>query len=269
MGIGDQIIATGLAKGAAAKGHRIAFGDGQTIIWDHRSAEIFRDNPNVAPPGAERSEGLRWVPHYRGHRLYNRDDKANQRWIWNYEFKAIPGEIYFRHEELEAAKIAGREQSFVVIEPNVPAWKSVSPNKQWPVKRFEQLAAALRNRGIMVRQFLYAGVKHRLAHANLFPVLNFRHALAALQRAKLVVTGEGGLHHGAAAVGTPAVVLFGGFIPPAVTGYDTHINLAHGEACGKYVPCEHCRQAMEAISFEQVMDAVERLLAQPEQKPAV
>jgi ADP-heptose:LPS heptosyltransferase len=112
----------------------------------------------------------------------------------------------------------------------------------------------------MVRQFIYGGARHRLHEANPLPVQNFRHALSMMRRAKLIVTSEGGLHHGAAAMGVPAVVIFGGFIPPQVTGYDMHINLAHGEACGRYTPCQHCKEAMEAISFEQVLGAVERLL---------
>jgi hypothetical protein len=65
------------------------------------------------------------------------------------------------------------------------------------------------------------------------------------------------MHHGAAAVGTPAVVIFGGFIPPAVVGYDMHVNLTGGaEACGSLNKCLHCRAAMEKISVEEVYQAV-------------
>jgi len=57
------------------------------------------------------------------------------------------------------------------------------------------------------------------------------------------------------------VVLFGGFIPPSVTGYAAHANLTGGaEACGSLKPCPHCRKAMEAISVEEVVEeALERL----------
>jgi hypothetical protein len=44
---------------------------------------------------------------------------------------------------------------------------------------------------------------------------------------------EGGMHHAAAAVGVPAVVLFGGFIPPEIMGYKGQISLTGGAtACG-------------------------------------
>jgi ADP-heptose:LPS heptosyltransferase len=85
---------------------------------------------------------------------------------------------------------------------------------------------------------------------------SFRDVLAVLANASLYIGGEGGLHHGAAAVSIPAVVIFGGFIPPSVTGYATHANLTGGaEACGSLKPCAHCRKAMAAISIDDVYGA--------------
>jgi hypothetical protein len=75
--------------GAAARGKRIAFGDGKKILWDHHSELIFRGNPNVAPPGSEGSPDLEWIPFYRGNRLYNR--QAGDRWIWNQVVQRHPG----------------------------------------------------------------------------------------------------------------------------------------------------------------------------------
>jgi hypothetical protein len=76
-----------------------------------------------------------------------------------------------------------------------------------------------------------------------------------MSRAALYIGGEGGLHHGAAAVGVGGVVLFGGFIPPEVTGYATHANLTGGaEACGSLDPCRHCAAAMQAIGVDEVLE---------------
>jgi len=50
-----------------------------------------------------------------------------------------------------------------------------------------------------------------------------------------------------------AIVLFGGFVPPAVTGYPMHRNLTGGaEACGSFNRCDHCLAAMRAISVDEV-----------------
>lgn len=260
MGAGDNLMGSGMARGAAVRGQRIAFGNGREIIWDHHSAMVFRNNPNVAPPGSERATDLEWLPFYKGHRLYNR--REGNRWIWNYEFRAVPGEMFFSDEELEfAAKLA---PGFILIEPNVPQFKSVAVNKTWPLDRYQRVAADFMRSGRAVRQFHYPGGQ-RLMNVPGIKAPSFRHALAALARAAVYVGPEGGLHHGAAAVGIPAVVLFGGFIPPAVTGYAMHANLTGGAAaCGSLKRCRHCLEAMKAISVSEVEDACRRYLQPPQ-----
>lgn len=257
MGIGDNLMASGMARGAAARGKRIAFGNGLKILWDQHSEIIFRGNPNVAAPGTERAIPVEWIPFYKGHRIYNRSDAG--RWVWNYDFKAIAGEVFLAAHERKFAESIG--QGYVVIEPNVPAFKTVAPNKQWPVARYELAAKKLRASGFDIVQMVNPGTSTRLSSARSVSTPDFRRALAVLARAALYVGPEGGLHHGAAAVGIPAVVLFGGFVPPEVTGYDTHTNLTGGsEACGSLTACEHCRKAMETISVAEVAAAARRHL---------
>jgi len=242
MGIGDEIMATGMARGAAARGVRIAFGDGHRIIRGPWCEQAFRGNPNIAHATGGTIE---WVKYYKGHRIYNRPGAG--RWIWNYDFKTTPGEFYFDAGE----RALMMERCGVLIEPNVPWQKSVAPNKDWGLARYQRLADMLRAAGIPVLQFSYG--RDRLDGVEIINVASFREAAAALAGMTLAVVPEGGLHHAAAAVGTPAVVIFGGFIPPAVTGYASHINLAAGgEACGSWSRCDHCRRALGSITVEQV-----------------
>ena len=258
MGFGDALMASGLARGAAARGKRIAFGDGARIIWSAWEREILRLNPNVAPPGAEGAPDLEWIAHYKGHRLYNRP--TPERWIWNYDFRPVPGEVFFDDQELSFGRACGG--GYVVIEPDVPL-KDVADNKRWHKARFVEVAARLLATGREVVQFSRDGSGSPLVPGvRIIVTPTFRHALAALSRAALYIGPEGGLHHGAAAMGVPAVVLFGGFIPPEVTGYAGHTNLfTGGTACGARRPCAHCREAMDAITPQMVVDAAERILA--------
>ena len=58
----------------------------------------------------------------------------------------------------------------------------------------------------------------------------------------------------------PAVVIFGGFVPPIVTGYETHANLTGGaDACGSLFPCKHCLEALDAITVEEVLEGLTEL----------
>lgn len=257
IGIGDNLMASGFAKGAAARGKKVAFGNGSRIIWDQHSEAVFKGNPNVARPGHERLQNLEWFGFYKGNRIYNRS--AGVRWIWNYEFRAKPGELFFTSTEKGFAERVGN--GFVIIEPNVPSFKSVAVNKQWPVDRYDEVARQLKAEGYDVLQLIY-GKGHRIPTARRMFTPDFRHAAALLGRAALYIGPEGGLHHASAAVGIPAVVLFGGFIPPAVTGYDGHINLTGGsEACGSLSRCAHCKAAMDAISVDEVTNSAREILS--------
>lgn len=249
-----------MARGAKAKGKRIAFGDGKRIIWDQHSEIVFRGNPNIAPPGQHRDRDLKWVPYYKGHRLYNTHDRANDRWVWNLDFKVKPGEVFLTDQERMNGRRFGR--GFVLIEPEVPAWKSSSANKDWGRANYAAVAGRLLDDGFQVVQLIYPRMQGTvLDGVRGLRTYDFRDAMAILSSAAIYIGPEGGLHHGAAAAGIRAVVLFGGFIPPAVTGYDKHINLTGGaEACGFLKPCAHCREAMAAITVEQVYRAAREIL---------
>jgi hypothetical protein len=246
MGIGDDVLATGMARGARARGKRIAFGNGERIIWGPHSRMVFANNPNVAPPGTEGARDIEWVRYYKGHRIYN--TAGNGRWIWNDGFRAVPGEFFLTAGEKRQAT----PENLVLVEPNVPA-KPCGPNKQWPIERWRQVVELLAGMGLEVRQFSY-GRPHRVAPG--IETLSFRQAVGLLERCLFAILPEGGLHHAAAAVGAPAVVIFGGFVPQAVLGYASHVNLTGGpSACGSFNRCDHCAAAMRAITVDEVVSA--------------
>jgi ADP-heptose:LPS heptosyltransferase len=89
----------------------------------------------------------------------------------------------------------------------------------------------------------------------------FREAMGVLRGAALFVGTDGGLHHAAAALGIPAVVIWTGFTSPKHLGYASHTNLyAGGDPCGTlHKACQHCRKNAESISPEQVLTEVEKI----------
>lgn len=257
MGIGDQLIATGLAKGAAARGKKIAFGNRLQLIWDHNSEQIFRGNPNIAFPGQERGQNVEWIQYFKGRRGYNKQGIGH--WKWNFGWKCIPGEIFLNDAEIKAGARQG--SGFIVIEPNVEGWKSSSPNKDWGRTKYQEVANRLIADGHKLIQFTYPKGGMPLRGVKPVSTERFRDAMAVMRNASLYIGPEGGLHHGAAAVGIPAVVLFGGFIPPSVTGYDTHTNVVGSDwFCGSFTTCKHCIDAMASISVDMVYKAARERL---------
>jgi ADP-heptose:LPS heptosyltransferase len=258
MGIGDQLIASGLAREAwTRRGRKVAFGDGRRIIWDKHSEEIFRNNPNVCFPGNEARQKVEWIAFHKGHRGYN--SQGDGRWIWNMDWRCVPGEIYFTHAELSAGRRKGTD--FVVIEPNVVRWKGFAANKDWGFLNYQQVADRLREAGRRVFQFVPPDGAPVLAGVKAISTATFREAAAMLNHAAAYLGPEGGLHHAAAALGIPGVVIFGGFIPPSVTGYACHTNLVGSDVfCGSFKPCDHCRQAMATITVYTVHNAIRERL---------
>lgn len=264
VGIGDEIMGSGMARGAAARGRRTAFGDGRRIIWGPHCAEIYRNNPNVAPPGSEGAKDLEWRRYYSGSRGYVKgtkaDHKAGRRFVFDASFRPPRGEFFFDEAERSWASAFGT--GFVIVDGYLPP-KGQSMNKKW--HGWSEVAAALQEAGRDVRQF-QRPVETTLPVRGARPMATptFRHAAALLASAALYIGPEGGLHHAAAAVNIPAVVLFGGFIHPKTTGYDGHVNIfTGGAACGSLQPCDHCRDAMAKITAAQVLESAEGLLARP------
>jgi len=241
MGLGDWIMASGDAKEANEKTKKkVKLGDGVRMSWD---GQVFANNPRMA---SNSDTDVVWVKNYQGHRPYLKGTK-NGRLLFNDDYKPIVGEIYFSPEEQEVIdKIRG---NYIIVEPNVKKVYAHTVNKAW--HGWEEL------------------FKHDLPWIQLgnyttekkttwLETPNFRDALVILSKAKLFVGTDGGLHHAAAALGIPSVVIWTGFTSPRHLGYDTHRNIHDGsEPCGTYDSvCQHCLLKSKAITVEQVLDAV-------------
>lgn len=249
MGYGDEIMATGIAR-HRHPGKRVAFGDGNRIIWGPNSREIFLNNPNIVHPGDEGEAGVVWEKYYKRERQYFTRIRPHGGFDWNPAFRALPGEFYFSSHEIENAKIY--KSGFVLIEPNV---KAQYPNKKWPAERYADVASRLVDYGFPILQFRTG--PEVLPDSQIVHAASFRKAAAILSRAALFIGGEGGLHHAARALDIPAVVIFGGFISPSITGYPEHKNFFTGNdyGCGNVDRCDHCRACMDRITVEEVTQA--------------
>lgn len=176
--------------------------------------------------------------------------KTPTRWHWK-RYQPIPAEVSFTlDEQMLAAQHAGR----VMIEPNV---KDIGhTNKAWLWDRWQQLVDSMPETQFV--QCLHGGAR-ALSGDNVHHVLTltFRDAMAVLSRSVALVTTEGGLAHAAAAVGTPAIVLWSEFISPEITGYAMHRNIRHaGAPCGRRLNCPSCRKSMAEITVDEVRTAL-------------
>lgn len=211
---------------------------------------LWNGNPRIATPGEVGN--FQSIINGPGVRPYI-ESKTNERWTWK-RYDCVPGEIYLAGYE---RAFAAQHRPQVVIEPNLKL--KASPNKQWGKARWDRFAVLAREAGYSLTQLGPAGMRPMRGVTQIVTP-DFRMACAVLANAKAYVGVEGAMHHAAAALGIPAVVLFGGYVSPAQTGYAMHRNLfTGGEPCGMRVPCKHCADAMAAITPEMVLQELRGL----------
>ena len=255
MGWGDEIMVTGVARRLQESNPlRVRVLDKRGRARWH---EIWEGNPRIAPP--DRPGPVQTVTNGPGRRPYI-ERETEGRWIWR-AWDCPVGEIYLTaREQALGARYPGR----VILEPNLKP--KASPNKDWGWARWDALARQLLRRGYPVAQ-LGSPATRVLPGVELIRTAGFREAAAVLASSRLAVLPEGGLHHAAAALGVPAVVIFGGYISPRQTGYARQVNLyAGGEPCGMRTRCRHCAEAMNAILPEHILEHVTALDIAPKSR---
>lgn len=223
MGIGDSILSTGIAKRIHAEtGQKVRFGNGRDVHWDD---QIFQGNPKIS-----KTEGV-WVPDYPSCRPYIKGMKGS-RIIFNDDYRAEAGEIY---------GIEATDQyltDYIFVEPNTKLDYAAGINKAW--RGWDEL------------------FRHDLPWVKNDQHGTFRDALRVLAGCRLFVGTDGALHHAAASLGIPAVVIWTGFSSPRHLGYSTHVNIHDGsEPCGTFHrECPHCKRKSDQITPEEVLSAI-------------
>jgi ADP-heptose:LPS heptosyltransferase len=256
VGWGDELMAAGQAQARRAddpQGRRVRILDRHKQVRWH---PLWEGNADLVRPG-EAGDFL-YVLNGPGLRPYIAD-KTPDRWTWK-KFSPTPARIKFTKAEREFARHGA---GAILIEPAIKP--KASPNKDWGWKRWQALVDLQPD-----WPWLQVGAPGaaRLRGVRFLETADFRQAMAVLSACRTAVLPEGGLHHAAAAVGVPAVVIYGGFISPAQTGYRLHRNLFTGVLpCGERRVCAHCTQAMAAITPQGVIDELNELraLREPEE----
>lgn len=244
--MGDEIMALGRAEIEYRRtGRKVNIVDatGKT-----RTHELWKGNPAWSKDGAATitdAPGARpYIKRWDGRRA-----------IYDLSYRPHAGKIHLTKQEI--AFSADLDFAFAVVSPLVKG--NASSNKDWGEDRWEEV---IRGFPIPVLQ-LGQPEESRLPSAVKYPTPTMRHAASVVSRAAIVLTNEGGLHHVAASMGRPAVVVHGGFTPPLVTGYKTHANLTGdtGHAgCGRWDACSECAKALDKITPRMVIDAVKGLM---------
>lgn len=252
MGIGDELMAAGEAqRRAAGTARRFLLIDKFGVAAWHN---VWEGHPHIAQPGKPYDEPLECFVN--GKRPYIAEIKPEQ-----YTFRAYTPMPALLTLGRQAQAFAARTAGAIVFNPMVK--RRASQNKAWGYERWRELVRLVR--GVRWVQLLEPGAPS-IRGAEPMIAQSFLDACGALKGARLAVLQEGGLHHAAAAVGTPAIVIRGGFISPRVTGYAGQFDFYVADArypfgCGMRTQCLHCADAMASITPAAVARKMKELLA--------
>lgn len=247
LGYGDAILTSSIVKRAYAKVKQpLCVGDGAKVYW----SEVFENNPKIA---REPYPGCLWVHDYKGHRAYVDYSKTNKlRTEYRRDHVAEPGELFLSAGERLRWECF-KDTKFVLIEPNIKG--SYGGNKDWGFDRWQRVVQLLGD--IQVIQPAADARVKTLEGVKVMHTSSFRDACALLDRCAVFAGTDGGLHHAAAALKKRAVVIWGGLVGPGILGYSDHRNICKTTMfCGSHIACDHCRDAMNAITPEEVADAI-------------
>jgi heptosyltransferase I len=160
---------------------------------------------------------------------------------------------------------------YVLINPGA-AW----PNKRWPAERFGAVASRLAaGRGLLPvvlwgpgeQAIAAAVVDASMGRAMAAPPTGIGDLLALARGARLVVSGDTGPLHLAAAAGAPVVALFGPTDPARNGPWEAaDISLSRYADCVCHYErrCRRSRACIDDISVEEVCAAIDRRLATAE-----
>ena len=245
MSFGDELMAAGQAETFYQR-----TGKPCSIVNKHgnpRWSDLWNGNPAIDRTA---EHAITNGPGCRPYIEYPFSIESGQTYT-NWRAQDNRAKFYPTIDEMEFAH--NQKKPFAIIEPNL-AQKS-NPNKKWPW--YSELVQAMPDvnwvqigpRGTE----LLDGVTH-------IQTPDFRYAMAIMSAASLYVGPEGGLHHAAATVGTPAFVIYGAH-PLGPTSYPEQVNITEDshDAWMPWLPCDHCSDAMRAISVDRVRREVERL----------
>jgi heptosyltransferase-1 len=161
----------------------------------------------------------------------------------------------------------GGERPFALINPGA-AW----PNKRWPAERYGEIAAFLRDVRRLPSFALWGPGEEPLAHAvvaassgaaRVAPPTVLADLLAIARAASLMVSGDTGPLHVAAAAGTPVVALFGPTDPDRNGPWAADdITVSRFSSCGCHYDrrCHQSTWCLEGIPVSELTAAIQQRL---------
>lgn len=248
-GVGDELMLTAIAAAARAAGRPV------DVLASY--PELWRNNPDPASlqTGVDRwfyAQRRQWISSEIVHLSY---ENGTQRHIGEQMAARIGVALAAGwRPKIAAIPPAPRDPRLIVLQNSCRGARYAASTKEWAQDRWSELARRL------APDFQLVQLGTRLDPS--LPMsrdqrgrTSLLEAAALMARAALFIGLESGLQHIAAAVHTPAVIIYGGRSRPNETGYAFNRNVTRAPACAGCGLNEGCPHQM--ICMDIPVDEVE------------
>lgn len=265
MGLGDDLIFLGKAEEIYKQtGKKITpvYGNGWSPLFDN--IEFLTKTGGIKV----NSRDTHLKSDY--HIDYYEESKEKNQYGTRIKYRPFkPTPFKLRHSQFEiefAQKILDKyniTSPFCIINPDYKS-SFFSNNKNWGFHKYQQLVYKLSPYISIVR--LHPGELYKeppLKYAINIESQDLRIATVIMSKAKFGVTYDGLLQHVCAGFNIPCVVIQGGLINETIMSYSMHLYHSYDHEltpCGAMYNCDHCKEANESITVDQVFQSCMRII---------
>jgi ADP-heptose:LPS heptosyltransferase len=149
-------------------------------------------------------------------------------------------------------------ENFIVIEPFSNT--DYTPNRVYPFEKWQMIVDALKEHVQIVQ--VGTSVRKLKGCIDLTFAGSFRVACGIIGKSSVFIASEGGLVHGATAVGTKSVVVLTGYQNSKMVAYPQNINIDisnHGP-CGLKTSCSKCIQDTKDHDYRKIIEEVQSIV---------
>lgn len=240
-GYGDTLLVSAVARELKKK-----YGEIEIII-NRAKSELLENNPNIDKVG-QRYYGIDLNYHYGKYTIKKNPGNTLIQIMCKKVGVDNPKnmvDIYLTKEEIQYATMYTKKINRPIITFHTTSNNFDNSRKLWPITYWEKIVHILRNDYTFIQLGNSSEIPIR-GSINFLGKQNIRLSIALIKKADLHLGIVSSLMHGAAAVGTPAIILFGGFERFALHQYENMYPVESHIECS---PCIKVDEKMQQCPF--------------------
>ena len=276
MGWGDYIMTTGIVRRLKRQNPNLQILVKEPFNKTRQYRDIFYKNPFIVNTDTINEK----FPHIKIPRvLAGVNDESKQKIIWSPERVAEVGDFYVKKEETDFAEknikiitehwkaknqkqpkgiifISDTAKRNMIIDKKI-VYYDHAVNKEWGEKKWHRFISITSEDYILLKT---SNIEEKHVDGLYSIMCDFRTTFSIMKKCDFYIGNEGGLSHLWAITRKKALVFFGHWIPPYVTGYSFHLNLSTNlnDHCGSLKKCKECLSFFNNLDPEYIKFLLEK-----------